>query len=325
MNSATEPVFLYKIIPSEQEPGRAVRILACRTLDARVEIPEEILGCPVTEIASYAFSDCRANTEEGFWTQELTPEHNPPLLCGTRLQEITLHSAIARIGNYAFYNCYELKKIICHSAIEDLGSGLFTGCSKLSRIHITIQKGRKSCLKEILSELRQTLTVNYSGDEGEALLLFPEFYEESVENTPARLLSTQTHGCGHMYRYCFEETHFLFREYDFLFPHMKSQESEALAVRLVLGRLRYPLELSVKAEAVYRKYLEEHWEQAGAQILEQKDIYFLEWLLRAFPATGGQLERFISQAGSFGDTGALSYLMNYRHEHFKTKKRRFEL
>ena len=78
----------------------------------------------------------------------------------------------------------------------------------------------KSCLKEILSELNETVAVHYRerGETGEktllAELLFPAFYEEAVENTPARITETHVHGCGHRYRYCFENTQLLFREYD---------------------------------------------------------------------------------------------------------------
>lgn len=325
MKPVTEPLFYYKIIPDGPSEGSGVRILGCRSLDTGVEVPEVMGGYPVTEIAPYAFSERRAWQEEGQWTYECEEPDMPPLLCGTRLEEITLPPSLTRIGNYAFYNCYELKKLTCHSTIRDLGSGLFTGCGKLAEISVTIVREEKSCLKEMLSELRQTLTVRFTEPRGTALLIFPEFYEESVENTPARLLSTQTHGCGHMYRYCFEQTHFLFREYDSLFPHVRSQESEELVVRLALGRLRYPLELSEAARETYENYVREHWEAAGAAILEQRDMEGLAWLTAAFGPQQEQVEKLIVMAEKRRGTEALSYLMDYRHEHFKAKKRRFEL
>ena len=325
MNPVTEPLFYYKITGRETPEGGAVRILGCRTLDTGVEVPESIDGCPVTEIAPYAFSERRAWQEEGQWTGKQGEQDMPPLLCGTRLEEITLPSALTRIGNYAFYNCYELKKLTCHSTVGDLGSGLFTGCGKLTEIDITVVRDEKSCLKEMLSELRQTLTVLLREPRGTALLIFPEFYEESVENTPARILFTQTHGCGHMYRYCFEQTHFLFREYDSLFPHVRVQESEELAVNLALGRMRYPLELSGAAKEIYEQYIREHWPAAGAAVLKLRDMEVLEWLVTAFRPQKESVERLIAIAEASRDTEALSYLMDYRHEHFKAKKRRFEL
>ena len=58
----------------------------------------------------------------------------------------------------------------------------------------------------MLAELRQTLFVDYHGKQ-EARLVFPEFFEESVENTPARIIMREMHGCGHRYRYCFDLEH----------------------------------------------------------------------------------------------------------------------
>lgn len=89
----------------------------------------------------------------------------------------------------------------------------------------------------------------------QARLIFPEYYEESVENTPARILFIETHGCGHRYRYCFVNRQFQFRGYDELFPHVKVQESEELVTELALGRLLYPVELTPRFEAMYREYV----------------------------------------------------------------------
>lgn len=325
MSSVAEPVFLYKTVTSVHGGKNSIKILACRSLDTQVEIPETIQGLPVTELAPYAFSERRAWEEEGQWTRDLHGSDDLPLLCGTRLREIILHKGIEKIGNYAFYNCYELTKLTCSSTIRDLGSGLFTGCGNLGEITITIDPSQKSCLKEILSELRQTLTVHYLSPKGEARLLFPEFYEESVENTPARLLFTETHGCGHRYRYCFEGTHFLFQEYDSVFPYMKAQESGEQAVKLALGRLRYPVELMEGARKDYYQYVEEHWEQAGSLVLGSRSGAELLWLLQTFSVTEEQTGLLIDLAGKQENPEALSCLMNYKHEHFKTRKRRFTL
>lgn len=69
-------------------------------------------------------------------------------------------------------------------------------------------KMKKSCLKSIAEEMRYQLRVklNYHKTNGEyemTELLFPEHYEEAVENTPARILETHHHGAGGYYRQCF--------------------------------------------------------------------------------------------------------------------------
>lgn len=55
-------------------------------------------------------------------------------------------------------------------------------------------------------------------------LTFPEYYEEAVENTPARIIDTHWHGSGYKYRQCFPETKLNLRLYDELFPLCSCQE-----------------------------------------------------------------------------------------------------
>ena len=116
------------------------------------------------------------------------------------------------------------------------------GCSGLRELDIQLMGGPRSCFKEVLSELRQTLTVSCRDSSGAlaARLIFPEFFEESVENTPARITMREMHGCGHMYRYCFEGPEFSFGEYDRLFPHVQVQEKPELVTRLAVYRLYWP-------------------------------------------------------------------------------------
>lgn len=69
--------------------------------------------------------------------------------------------------------------------------------------------GEQSGLKEILSEVGEELRVHLYG-KVEAMLWFPEYYEEGVENTPARILMTEVHGSGLYYRNCFQGKYFIF-------------------------------------------------------------------------------------------------------------------
>lgn len=82
-----------------------------------------------------------------------------------------------------------------------VGTGAFTGCSGLKELVIHQKKGLKSCAKEILGELWQKIDVDFLYENGEAggkraHMVFPEHYDEAVENTPARILFTEYHGSG---------------------------------------------------------------------------------------------------------------------------------
>ena len=157
----------------------------CYGLDKILEIPGTADGMPVTELAAYLFSDTVRRREPPPGEYQGEPE-----LCGSRVEVISLPDTIRKVGAYGFYNCYGLKRLSCSSAVEDWGAGVFTGCTGLECLDIRIAKGRKSCFKDILSELHQTLSVNYRSGSGTLLakLIFPEFFEESVENTPARII-----------------------------------------------------------------------------------------------------------------------------------------
>ncbi len=274
--------FIYTRIKDE------IRIDKIEDPEAVIYVPEQFEDCPVTELGSY-------------------------VLAHSVVEEIHLPPYVRKIGAYGFYECEQLKRIYCYSRVLDLGAGLFAGVPAVEYLDITEFPGERSCLKEMLTELRQTLRVqlhpmeaaingkdaiSVSGNtaeknmpilghaaegkklsvfgnvteekkrENEARLIFPEYYEDSVENTPARIVSIETHGCGHRYRYCFAGRVFQYRGYDELFPHVQVQEKEELVTELALGRLLYPRELSEKLREHYLEYVRAHWKTAGKLLIQ---------------------------------------------------------
>lgn len=330
-------MFLYQI------KNETITVLGCRSYDGLVEIPRTIDNRPVTELSAYAFSEgwgrqemlkaagtiLVADAEGNAVSNELPSIELPPAACCGHLKEIILPPTIKKIGNYAFYNCFELNTIRCYSTIEDVGSGLFTGCSGVKNMDIHVEPGRRSCFKELISELRQELYVNYYEEQAErpvlAKLVFPEMFEESVENTPARIIMREMHGCGHMYRYCFEQTAFRFSKYDALFPHIKVQEPESVVCALVMGRLKYPLELMEPYREVYEEYLRSHMTAAAKRALIERDTELLTWLAENYADRKETLDELIELANQKGETEALSVLMDLRHRRFPVKKRTFSL
>lgn len=226
--------------------------------EAVAVIPEELEGYPVTELGAYVLS-------------------------GSDVEELHLPSGLVKIGAYGCYNCRRLRRIFCYSRVNDLGAGVFAGVQTVEYLDFVLIRGERSCLKDVLSELRQTLRVRIREVEPEevgapgaggrmypvvreARLIFPEYFEDSVENTPARIVSVETHGCGHRYRYCFQKREFQYGDYDGIFPHVQVQEPEALVAELAFGRLRYPHGLTERNRRAYEEYLAQHWRMAG-QIL----------------------------------------------------------
>ncbi len=307
-----------------------------------VEIPERIAGLPVTELGAYVLS-------------------------GSDVEEVHIPPQIHKIGAYAFYGCSKLCRFYGYGRVSDLGPGLFADDQKVAFFDLTVFSGERSCFKEMLSELHQTLRVRVHEVEEErtedgavrlvpiqdkeARLIFPEYFEESVENTPARKLAVETHGCGQRYRYCFVRREFQYAAYDELFLHVQVQEPKALVAELAIGRLQYPRGLGQRAREQYVAYLKEHWRTA-AEVLIQADRLacgavtnldpgMLPWLTEEIVgSTREQVNEAAAIAQHAGDTEMVSYLMDYAHRAFggapdagggdgrgggRKRRRRFEL
>ena len=97
-----------------------------------------------------------------------------------------------------------------------------------------------------------------------------EYYEEGVENTPARILMTEVHGSGLYYRNCFQGKVFHFLEYDKRFEMARAQESSDFLREMVYGRLNWPTGLTEQAKIQYEQYLKEHIEQIASDFIRQK-------------------------------------------------------
>lgn len=324
-------MFLYQVI------NEHVRILGYRGYNGSVRVPEKIEEMPVTELSAYAFSGgwgrekmiSSLKQEVLFCDEEGNPiktqeKDTPPTISCEELKEIYLPESIRKIGNYAFYNCLELLRVECYSTISDLGSGLFTGCAGIRFLDFHLVNEKHSCLKEILSELRQELYVNYYSSAGNARLLFPEMFEESVEHTPARIIIREMHGCGHMYRYCFDNTEFQFHKYDALFPHLLVQETERVIGSLVVNRLYTPMHLLEHDKHVYETYLKEHIETIAKLAFKEDPDMFL-WLAREYGQDQNKFDSMVEMASKEDKPELLSNLMDLRRRRFPAKKRTFSL
>ena len=312
-----------KLLYEETLDGISVR--RCYGLDGIVQIPDRIDGKPVTGLEGYLFSETVRG--RGVPPHEYEGE---PELCGSQVKELVLPRYAKRIGAYAFYNCSGLRKLSCQSTVDDWGAGVFTGCTGIASLDICVREEGKSCFREILSELRQTLDVDYRREDGTLLakLVFPEYFEESVENTPARIIMREMHGCGHMYRYCFDGTRFDVGEYDRLFPHVTVQEKPELVTRLALYRLYWPWGLKEEAAKAYQDYIAAHAGDAAEGILKRGERDILGLMARSGFMGRDGLGQMLDAASRGGNAADAALLMDIKHErfgHVPLRGRTFEL
>ncbi len=307
--------------------SNGICILRCYGSSARVVIPETLEGNPVTEVSAYAFAEAMEDEPEN--TSGL------PCICGKKLEELYLPAAIQRLGRYVFYNCLNLKKLSFYSDLAYMGAGVFTGCENLSCLEMHVLSGR-SCLREILQDLKQKVTVDcYQGQKPSERysnkstlifrLVFPEFFEEAVENTPARIISTQTHGMGIQYRNAFRNTQVVFEEYDRIFKTGKYNIDLTILAETAMARLRYPYELEEGAGQEYASWLAEHLSSGAELCFMQEDVDNLRWLAAEFVTEEKQMELLLEAAKTQNKPGIVSMLMDVKHRRFPGKKRKFSL
>ena len=297
----------------------------------------------MTELAPYAFS---AHMEEGALERDIRQgrlrlwdscgagdgraeefpvsggKNLPPALTGTGLTAVTLPPALRKIGAYAFYNCSRLRYISFCGELTDLGAGLFTGCHAIRELELRLDADGASCLREILIEVPEKLTVRLEGSV-KAKLVFPEFFEESVENTPARILVIHTHGSGMNYRNCFYDRKFDFRAYDACFYHAKAEEDFDTVLEMTLARLMYPEQLLPEGRAAYEAWLREHAGQALEKSVDSHDMEALEYLaglLAVEEKAEALLEQAASRAVSLEFPEGVSYLMDALHRRRKERR-----
>lgn len=336
--------------------GDGAKILRCFSRDSKVEIPEQIDGLPVRALAPYAFSpeNCVTFGGSAYGDSETDAslEDRAPVLCGERLEEVSLPSTLEQVGRYCFYNCHHLKRLEFSGALRDWGSGAFNGCHQVSELCIQVDPDGDSGLKQVLDELPEALTVEFCQKDKKqvyARLIFPDFYEEGVENTPARILETHVHGSGILFRNCFHGKQFDFAQYDRLFPYAQAQENDRLLTVLVLARLRWPYRLEAQTQKTYETYVKAHLLQFGICFLSgsatkgraaaNESGEGLQWFLERFLdpknavndvcKTAQNLEAVLDelseQAARIGDVQAISRLMEFRRSHMQAQSRRKRL
>lgn len=326
----------------EIKDGCAV-VLRCYDFGNEAELPEHIDGCPVTELGAYAFSahldrerflqDLENgtvkiwNAETGVREDQAPDPGNAPELMGMQVEKVSLPSGLRKIGAYAFYNCNALAELHFHSSLKDLGAGLFTGCHHLGQLQVTLDETETSCLKEILIEVPEKMAVTVKG-QMEARLLFPEFFEESVENTPARILMTHMHGSGMNFRNSFYMKKLDFRAYDACYYMARAEEDFDTVLEMTLDRLQYPVGLSAERREDYENWLGAHLGQAFARAVERRDLDQLMWLSENGKPDTELLSRMAVKAAE-GFPEGVAYLQDRLSALGYTKKQsaleRFEL
>ncbi len=332
----------------ETEDG--IEIVRCFGADPQIVLPEQICGKPVVRAAAYAFSDRKGREEDDVQVYESEDarlfRQQERLLAGEVIESIQLPDPMREVGRYIFYGCRNLKRLAFSDALTEIGSGAFTGCRGLSSLEVRLISGQRSCVSEILGDLWQRMDVafysvpeiglefgreagvelglkpcTHSAARLAARLVFPEHYEEAVENTPARILFTQHHGSGNNYRQCFYNKEMDYRKYDELFYVAKAHDKISVLLDLVFARLMYPWELTESAGQMYESFVREHGREAAEYVTDAAHSDAMREMSRRNLWNRETLDAAIEHAASARKQEALSFLMNEKHRLFPRRKR----
>lgn len=305
----------WKLVIRREQAG--ITILRAVTCDPRAVLPEQLFGLPVTALGPHALSPnaaqpqgeevlvtCGRPAEEG-WTN-------------AQMQELTLPASLERVGDYALFNCAELKKLSLHDGVRFWGGGTLMNCRCLDTFHLTRMGEQGETLAYFADELSRELDVTIvEPDGGQVRLIFPEYVEVYEENCPAHHFDYNIYGAGYPYHHCFRNKKLSLKEYDSLWREFLGVEhDDGCAVRLAWWRLRYPAELTEKADGAYLAYLRAHVPAAVEWLLEQRDLTGLHFLLERTQPDRETLSAACALAREQRAPEAVALLLEEQHRRF---------
>ena len=308
-----------------------VNIVRCYGTASYIVLPETIDGCSVTSVSPYCFSSRKRKEDVDVLSTLIKNESldidEDTIIAGETIESVTFPDNVESIGNYIFYGCKNLKEIRFSDKLKDIGSGAFTGCGAIRHLEVRLINSNKTCIKEILGDLWQRIDVTIvntnTGEVSE--LVFPEHYEEAVENTPARILYTQHHGSGNDYRQCFYNKELDYFKYDSLFAIAVARDDIHQLEDQVFKRLKTPVSLVDKHKEEYIKFIKDNYKVIIEDLVD-KDRTDLVELIGKYNIWNNEMLDFAADtASSYGRTEILSIVMNKRRKATPVKRKKFVL
>ena len=322
------PELKIQYLPSPDGPA----IVSCSGPVFGLRLPDMIGGLPVRGICPYAFSS------EGAAAEHLPPDSeihtvetegatapDSRFLGGRRLREVGLPSGIRFIGEYAFYNCTQLIRIGLSDGAVRVGNGAFMNCGALAGIDFSASAADQTCLFDLLAGIPGEIRVSFRRGAEHSVFLFPEYYEESVENGPARIFEHKIVGAGYRYRQCFDGDRLKIEEYDRQFSICLAQMEPKTALRIALYRLKYSFGTRKAARENYLAYLAKNADAAALLMVRKDDPAGLIFLAGLGVLDRGSIAAAVEGAARGGRAECLGVLLNERHRLFPEKKKTFDL
>lgn len=308
--------------------GTGVTILWAATCDCRAALPEELFGLPVTALGDHALTPGRQMPAGEEVLVTCGPAGEDAAWDNGCLEDLRLPESLTRVADYAFFNCRKLKTLRLRDTAGRWGGGALMNCRRLDTFHLTCTGREGELLAYFADELPRELDVTlYWPDKETARLIFPEYVEVYEENCPAHHFDYSIYGAGYGYHHCFYQKKLSLKAYDELWRPMLGMEHDGdCALRLAWWRLRYPAELSERAEGQYLAHLRDHALDAARWLLAERDTTGLRFLLERTDWSREALSQACDLARQTELPEALALLLEEQHKRFPAgAEKNFEL
>lgn len=293
-----------------------ITILRAATCDKRAILPETLYDLPVTALGDHTLSPTAAPVAGEDLLVTCGAADNPETWSNRTLEELTLPRSLRRVGDYALMNCGTLRTLRLWDDIQMWGGAALMNCRSLDTFHLKRVGEQGDTLMYFADELPWELDVTVTETDGSLVrLLFPEYREVYEENCPAHHFDYNIYGAGYPYHHVFRNKKLDLRLYDELWPGFLGMEhDEDCAVRLAFWRLRYPAELTDRAEGRYLDYLRAHAGEAAVWLVGERDMAGLAFLLKTAEPDQAALSAACDLARETGAAEALALLLEQQRD-----------
>ena len=199
-------------------------------------------------------------------------------------------------------------------------------CGRIKQLVFPVREGSfdNPQMREVLGDMNlETEVIATENGRKVMALYFPGYYEDSVENTPARIFIMHYEGTGFKYRQCFRNGKIDFDQYDSLFYEASVQETPETALRLAMDRLTWPVCLGSAAREKYLAFVLEEYRAAAPIILSEERNAMLEIICGAENLTSNILDHFLETARQMRDAKSTGFLQETRRKRFPPKKKEY--
>lgn len=244
------------------------------------------------------------------------------------LEEVEIPDSVETILGFAFHNCSNLRKISLTDSVTEYLDGTTRQCENLEEIDVLIKRGNYGIIRRILEDNDRRIIFMIHENDGDALIVFPGFNYDFVENTMARTIQFAIEGTGYAYRECVKPGEINYREYDNLFAKA-SCDDRVTAEKIAMARLLYPYQLSDDAKEMYENWLCENAKKNLTYRVKKdhpaaEKVTIFDYYRRPEEVTDFYIKRkfikkehisdIVKAATDAGNTTMVSMLMDYKNE-----------